>query len=58
LNFGEKARRKNPLGRYRCRWEDYIKLDHREIGWSGMDWILLAQDMDPWRVLMNMVMKL
>jgi hypothetical protein len=35
-----------PLGRPRHRREDDIKLDHREIGWSGMDWVKLAQDMD------------
>jgi hypothetical protein len=22
-------------GRPRCTWEDNIKMDHREIGWSG-----------------------
>jgi hypothetical protein len=30
---------KRPLGRPRCRWEDNIKMDLKEIGWSGMDWI-------------------
>jgi hypothetical protein len=25
---------------------DNIKMDLREIGWDGMDWIDLAQDMD------------
>jgi hypothetical protein len=35
-----------------------IKMDHREIGWGGMDWIDLAQDRDQWRVLVNMVMNL
>jgi hypothetical protein len=33
-------------------------MDLREIGWGGMDWIDLAQDMDPWRALMNTVMNL
>jgi hypothetical protein len=28
---------KRPLGRPRCRWEDNIKMDLREIGWGGMD---------------------
>jgi hypothetical protein len=35
-----------------------IKMDLREIGWSGMDWIDLAQDRDQWRALMNMEMNL
>jgi hypothetical protein len=28
---------KRPLGRPRCRWLNNIKMDLREIGWSGMD---------------------
>jgi hypothetical protein len=27
---------------------DNIKMDLREIGWDGMDWINLAQDRDQW----------
>jgi hypothetical protein len=33
---------KRPLGRPRHRWEDNIRMDPREIGWDGMDWIDLA----------------
>jgi hypothetical protein len=36
-------------------WEHKIKLDLREIGWGGMDWIHLAQDRDQWSALVNMV---
>jgi hypothetical protein len=32
---------KRPLGRPRRRCEDNIKMDFREIGWGGMDWIWL-----------------
>jgi hypothetical protein len=49
---------KRPLGRSRRRWEDNIKMDLRETGWGGMDWIDLAQDRDQWRALVNMVMNL
>jgi hypothetical protein len=49
---------KRPLGRPRHRWEDNIKVDLREIGWGGMDWIHLAQDRDQWRALVNTVMNL
>jgi hypothetical protein len=45
-----------PLGRHKLRWVDNIKMDHREIAWSGMDWIDLAQDRDWWRALVNTVM--
>jgi hypothetical protein len=37
---------KRPLGRPRCRWVGNIKMDLREIGWDGVDWIDLAQDRD------------
>jgi hypothetical protein len=49
---------KRALGRPRRRWEDNIKMDRREIRWSGMDWISEAQDRDHWRALVNMVMYL
>jgi hypothetical protein len=35
-----------------------IKIDLRETGWDGIDWIHLAQDRDQWRALVNTVMKL
>jgi hypothetical protein len=47
-----------PLERSRCRWADNIKIDLREIGWDGMDWIDLAQDRDQWRALVNTIMNL
>jgi hypothetical protein len=53
-----KPEEKRPLGRQRRRWEDNIKIDLREIGWDGMDWIDLAQDRDQWRALENTVMNL
>jgi hypothetical protein len=37
---------KRSLRRPRCRWEDNIKMDLREIGLEGVDWIHLAQDRD------------
>jgi hypothetical protein len=42
---------KRPLGRPRRKWVDNIKMDLREIGWGGMDWIDLAQDGAQWRAL-------
>jgi hypothetical protein len=49
---------RRPLGRPRRRWEDNIKMDLREIGFGGVDWIHLAQDRDSWRALVNTVMNL
>jgi hypothetical protein len=46
---------KRPLGRPRPRWMNNIKMDLREIGWDGMNWIDLAQDRDQWRALVNTV---
>jgi hypothetical protein len=33
-------------------------MDHREIGWGGIEWIDLAQDRDRWKALVNTVMNL
>jgi hypothetical protein len=49
---------KRPLGRRKHRWVDNIKIDPREIGWDGMDWVHLAQDRDQWRALVNTAMNL
>jgi hypothetical protein len=35
---------------------DNIKMDLREIGWDGMNWVgRAAQDKDQWRVLVNSI---
>jgi hypothetical protein len=49
---------KGPLERPRRRWEDGIKMNCREIGWGGVEWIHLAQDRDRWRAVVNAVMNL
>jgi hypothetical protein len=49
---------KRPLGRPRCRLEDGIRMDLMDIGWESVEWIQLAQDMDWWRALVNIMMKL
>ena len=47
---------KRRLGRPRYRWEDNIKMDLKEVGCRGMDWVELAQDRDRWRAFVNGVM--
>jgi hypothetical protein len=42
--FGWRPEGKRPLRRPRRRWEDNIKMDLREIGIDGANWIRLAQD--------------
>jgi hypothetical protein len=49
---------KRRLGRPRRRWANNIKMDLRELGWDGMDWIDLAQDRNQWRALVKTVMSL
>jgi hypothetical protein len=53
-----KPKGKRALGKPRRRWVDNIKIDLREIGWGGMDWIDLAQNRDQWRALVNMMKNL
>jgi hypothetical protein len=42
----------------RRRWVDNIKMDRREIGWDGVDWIDMAEDRGQWRALVNTVLNL
>jgi hypothetical protein len=53
-----RPKRMRPPGRPRRSWEYNIKIDFREIGWGGMDWIDVVQDRYQWRALVNMVMKI
>jgi hypothetical protein len=53
-----KPEEKRPLGRPKPRWVDNIKMDLKEIGWDGMDWIDLGHDRNQWRALVNTVMNL
>jgi len=49
---------KRPLGRPRRRWEKNIRIDLKDRGWEGVDWIHLDQDRDQWWAVVNMVMNL
>jgi hypothetical protein len=46
---------KRSLGRPRHRRLDNIKMELREVGWDGMNWIDLAQDRNQLKALVNMV---
>jgi hypothetical protein len=49
---------RRPLGRPRRRWEDDVRMDLREIGLGGVDWIRLTQERDRWRAVVSAVMNL
>jgi len=42
----------------KCRWEDIIRMDLREIGLESVDWLHLAQNRNYWQALVNMIMNL
>jgi hypothetical protein len=50
-----KPKGKRPFGRPRHIWEDGIRMDLREIGLGGVDWIRVAQDRDQWRAVVSAV---
>jgi hypothetical protein len=49
---------KIPLGRPQRRWVDNIRMDVGELEWGDVDWIVLAQDRNRWRALVNLVLNL
>jgi hypothetical protein len=49
---------KRPLGRPRRKWKDNIKMDLREVGIDGANWIQLSQDRVQWRAFVNTVVNL
>jgi hypothetical protein len=53
-----KSEGRRPLGRPRRRRLDDIRMDLGEVGWGGMYWIVLAQDRNRWRALVNSVLNL
>jgi hypothetical protein len=36
----------------------FARTELREIGWRGVEWINLADDKDPWRGLVKIIIKL
>jgi hypothetical protein len=53
-----KPQGKRLLRRPRCRWEDGIRIDLREIGLRSVHWIRLAQDMERWWAVASVVINL
>jgi hypothetical protein len=53
-----KPQGKKLLGRPRRKWVENIKMDLKERGLEGVDWISVARKRDQWRALVNTVMNL
>jgi hypothetical protein len=49
---------KRPLEKHRCRWEENIKTNLKEIRVDWANWIQLAQDRGQWWAFVSMVMNL
>jgi imidazole glycerol phosphate synthase subunit HisF len=57
VNSWERDKKKrNHLGRRRCRWYDNITKNLKETRWERVDWIHLVEDRHKGLVLLNMVM--
>jgi hypothetical protein len=54
----ENIKQREPLGRLKHRREDTIKMDYKEIGWQGMDWIHLPRDRNKVQAVVNMIVNI
>jgi hypothetical protein len=57
-NFIGKPEERKSHMKPRCKWEDNIKVDLREVGREGVDWIYLAENMYRWRALVDLAVNL
>jgi hypothetical protein len=56
--LARKTKRKRWFGRCGLKWEDNSRMDLKEIGCEGVDWIHQAQDRIQWQTVVNTVMNL
>jgi hypothetical protein len=54
----ESLKERDHLEKPRCRWMNGIRMDLREFGLGGVDWIRLAQDRDRWQAVVSAVISL
>jgi hypothetical protein len=54
--YGEEEKYIKGFGGETCRND--IKMDLKEVGCMGVEWIQMAQDRDKWLAVVNMVMNL
>jgi hypothetical protein len=48
---------KGPLRTLRRKWKD-IKVELKEIGWEGVDWLHQTEDTDTWRAVVKSIRSL
>jgi hypothetical protein len=58
IGYWWESQKKETTRKTKAEWLDSVKMDLKDIGWDGMDWIDLARDSDQWRALVNTVMNL
>jgi hypothetical protein len=46
-----KNARKRPLEKPRCRWEDNVKMGVIKIGWNGLKWVNVVQNVPSGKLL-------
>jgi hypothetical protein len=56
--YSEDMKERDHFGIYKRRWEHNIRMNLRETGWEGVNWIHLSQDSNQWWDLVNTVMNL
>jgi hypothetical protein len=49
---------KGAIERPKRVWEDNIKINIKEIGWDGVDYVAVAQSSGKWRAVVNTVINL
>jgi hypothetical protein len=58
IGFCWESQKVRPLEIHSCRWEGNIKMDIKETGYGGVDWIDLNQARGQWKAPVNTVMNL
>jgi hypothetical protein len=46
--YVRKPKGKSPLGRPWHRWKNNVKVNLRDIGYKGLDWIHMAENRKQW----------
>jgi len=53
-----KLEEKRPLRRTSRRRETNVTVGRKKIGWDGVDWVRLPQDIEKWQAVMQLLLNL